>query len=411
MSLKPIAVIEIGTTQTVAMLGSCSSKGDGTINIEAFCTEKTSGIRKSEVQSAQSVTTTARGLLTPLSKKGRADINKVNIVYSGGNLQYSHIFGKTEIDNIDEIVEPEDKETAFENLRASPLQSGRTTLEEIPGDFILDNSRKVEDPEGLRASELSVTGIRTHVDSNSYYALIDAIDDSLCDVERVYSEAASSPLGCTTKEQREAGVLVINLGGGSSSWSITKDDRVVAVGHLAVGGDHVTNDILSAFHTGTDESANALKHSYAQATLDGIDPAARVEIPKNLGITKYVNLRALTTVINARLDETLRILKNQITDSDAMDGLGSGIVLCGGGAFIKGLSKLTSQIFGGIPCTMGSMPVTGFSEIDDDPENLRYAAVYGALTRAIKVAFEEEDFHRGGFPSLFGIFGRRGGSR
>ncbi len=409
MASKPIVVLEIGTTQTVAMLGSYSAKGDGSIEIEAVCAEKTSGMRKSEVLSAQSVATTAEGVLNTLSKKGRTDINRVDLVYSGGDLQYTPIVGKTQIDNDGEIVDYEDIEEALDNLRDFPAQSGRTTLEEIRGDFILDGARVVEDPENLRASELAVTGLRTHVDTNSYHAMVEALQSTVCDVESVHSEAASSPLGCTTKEQRESGVLVINLGGGTSCWSVTRNDRVIAVGHLAVGGDHVTNDILSAFHTGSDESANALKHESAQAILDGIDPGARVEVPKNLGMTKYINVRSLGLVVNARLDETLRILRKQVAASNALDGLGAGIVLCGGGSLLKGLPQLTSQIFDGIPCSLGKLPPTGHKEIDDATDKIRFAPVYGALFRAAKVAYENEDSRPGGISSLFGLFGRKGG--
>ena len=410
MPSKPIAVIEIGTTRTVAMLGICSPKADGSVDVTGVCTQKTAGIRKSEVQSAQSVTTTAEGVIQALSKKGRTDINRINLVYSGGDLQAMPILGKTNIDNASEVVEEEDVGIAIENMRDTPSLSGRTTLEEMKVNLVLDGTRIVEDPINLGAYELTVNGLRTHVDTNSVRAIIDAVEAANCDVDNVFSAAASAPLGCTTKDQRMHGVLVIDLGGGTTSWSVTHNDCLTSVGHIAIGGDHVTNDILCAFHTGTDESAIALKHEFAKATLDGVDPAIRIDLPKNMGMAKTLNLRALDMVVNARLDETLRILYSEAREAGALDGLGAGIVLCGGGALMKGITQLVSQIFDGIPCSVGSLPVLKCREIDDDPERIRYATVYGALLRAAKIESEEEEVD-GSRTKFFNLFGRSGGRK
>ncbi len=407
--MKPIVAIEIGTSQTVAMLGVCSPKMDGTVDITAFCAEKTAGMRKSEVQSAQSVTTTAESVIQKLSKKNRIDINRINLVYSGGDLHGMPIMGKTTINNPSEVVEEEDIDAAIENMQAMSPISGRTTVEEIKINFVLDGTRVVEDPCNLSASELTVNGLRTHVDTNSYRAIKDAIEELGCDVENVFSAASCAPLGCTTSEQRINGVLVINLGGGTTSWSLCHDDRITAVGHLAVGGDHVTNDILCAFHTGTDESAAALKHDYAQATLDGINATARIDMPKNIGMSRSVNLKALSLVVNARMDETLRIIYADLSDHGLLDSLGAGIVLCGGGALMRNITDLVSTIFGGIPCSIGSLPFLNLPEIDEDPYNIRYAPIYGAILRAAKIEIEKEE--EGASVSKIWNWFRRSGGR
>ncbi len=391
MPTKPIAAIEIGTSQTVALLGVCSPKMDGTVDITAICSEKTAGMRKSEVQSAQSVSTTAEAVIEKLSKKGRTDINRISLVYSGGDLRGMPIMGKAIINNPSEVVESEDVQAAIENMRATPAVSGRTTLEEMKIDFVIDGTRVVDDPGNLGASELTVNGLRTHVDTNSYRAITDAVEDTGCDTENVFSAAVCAPLGCTTLDQRLNGVLVIVLGGGTTSWSLTRNDRVTAVGHLAVGGDHVTNDILCAFHTGTEESATALKHDFAQATLVGINPSARVDVPKNIGMSKSVNLKALSSVVNVRMDETLRILYTELSNQGLLDNLGAGIVLCGGGALLRNITELVSLIFDGIPCIIGSLPFLNVPEIDEDPYSIRYATIYGAVLQAAKIEAGKED--------------------
>lgn len=410
MSTKHIAAIEIGTAQIRALLGTLSTRMDGGVKVRAVVAAKTAGVRKSEIQSAQSVSTTVEGVIEKLAKNGRTDINRINLVYSGGDLIGIPIFGKVLIHNPSEVVEEEDVETAVETMRETPSISGRSTIEEMKIACVLDGTRVVEDPCNLSASELTVNGIRTHVDTNSCRAVVDAIDDAGYDVDNVFTAACSAPLGCTSPDQRRNGVLVINLGAGTTSWGICQNDRITAVGHLAIGGDHITNDILFAFHTGTEESAAALKHDYGQATLEGIDPTARVDIPVYLGMKKTVNLKALTTVINARIDETMRLIHAELEAKDLLENLGAGIVLSGGAALLKNLPALVSSIFNGMPCCVGTLHHLNLPEIDDDPARIRYASLYGALLRSARIEAEKDDVAHRGF-SLFRLFKGTGGSR
>ena len=410
MAKTPLVVLEVGTARTVALLGILSTKTGGPPQVAAVSTARTSGVRKSEVVSPQSVATTVTGVLKRLSEAGGVDINQLDLVYAGGDLQGMPIHGRAAIDADYGEVDEDDVDAAIAHMRDTPVPSGRTTLEDIKCDYVLDGKRVVEDPVSLTASELAINGIRTHVDANSARAIIAAVEEAGCDVATVFSAAASAPLGCTTPEQRRNGVLVIDLGGGTTSWSVMRDDKTTAVGHLAIGGDHVTNDILCAFHTGKDESAAELKHVSAQAILEGVDAAEQVPIPKTLGIAKKLKLRALDLVVNARLDEMLRIVRDDVRAAGGLEGLGAGIVLCGGGARMRELPTLVTRVFDGIPCALGALPALNFPEIDDDPERIRYATVYGALLRAAKMHQEEiaADSGGGGI-RLFNWLGRSGG--
>lgn len=404
----PLVALEVGTSRTVAMLGLQSPKTGAPIEIAGLALARTSGIRKSEVVSPQSVTTTVSSVLRELSRIGGVDIHQLTLVYSGGDLQGMPIVGRAEIDASEGEVSEEDLANAIANMRDAPLPSGRTTMEELKCHYVLDQRRIVEDPLSLTASELSVQGIRTHVDSNSLKTLIDAVEDSDTTVTTTLSSAASSPLGCTTPEQRQHGVLVINLGGGTTSWCVMKQDKIAAVGHLAIGGDHVTNDILCAFHAGKDESAQELKHTVAQAILEGDDPTQQVPIPKMLGITKKIKVRALNMVVNARLDELFQIIREDVRAANGLEGLGAGIVLCGGGALLQKTPELVSRVFHNIPCTVGSLPFVNVPEIDEDPEKIRFAALYGALLRAAQIQQDAPSPESGGLRFL-NWFNRNGG--
>ncbi|MGI5869707.1 MAG: cell division protein FtsA [Kiritimatiellia bacterium] len=409
MARTPIVVLEVGTSRTAALLGILSDKSSGPPAVVAASVAKTSGMRKSEVVAPQSVSTTVASVLKRLSESGDVDINQLDLVYSGGDLQGMPISGHVAIQSDYSEVHEQDVAAAIAQMRDTPLPDGRTTLEDIKCNYVLDGRRIVEDPISLTASELVVNGIRTHVDSNSVRALIDAVEFTGVGVATVFSTAASAPLGCTTAEQRRNGVLVIDLGGGTTSWSVTRKDKVAAVGHLAIGGDHVTNDILCAFHTGKDESAAELKHTVAQATLEGVDPAEQIPVPKMLGIGKRIKLRSLAMVVNARLDEMLRIIRDDVQAVGGLDGLGAGIVLCGGGALLHELPTLVTRVFDGVPCTVGALPPLDCPVIDDDPENIRYAAAYGALLQSARM-HRDMPVSRGGIRErLFNLIARGGG--
>ena len=225
------------------------------------------------------------------------------------------------------------------------------------------------------------SGLVPHAPARHVEPILDAVYAAECEVNyRIFSGLAAAR-AALSRQQREDGALCIDLGGGTTSWCAYRGLRPVALGALPVGGEHVTKDLLSAFNPGSLASAERFKRESGQASLRGIAADERVPLHPDLGDPdRTVSRRAAAQVVNARMSELFRLVREDLRRHDALRHLGAGIVLCGGGARLGGAAALAEEIFHA-PCSLASFS-TGCREIDADP--VRNATIWGGLVQAVR---------------------------
>ena len=366
MGLRAIAVIEVGTTRVFGVLAVPSPASPTGVEIVRVAPElKSAGIRKGEVSNIDAAVPVVKRVLNELGKYPNLTLHDVCAVYNGGALESKEIFGTHPIEadeDGDRIVSEADVDAAMKTMTQERAPSERHILEQFKTEYILDGTRNVDEPCNATAREITVKGLRTHADANGIVTLRRMIEEHCgYQVERVFSAAYGAQLGCLSPEQRELGALVIDLGGGTTSWSVVNHGTVINAGSIPVGGDHITQDLLYAFNTGSEECAQELKHHHASAVLEGIPSNERVELPKNIGIKRSVNLKAISQVVNARMDEIFQIIHEKTDNGRFLNQLGFGVVLCGGGSALRGVDTLATLRFNK-PCVIGSPAAAGFTD-------------------------------------------------
>jgi cell division protein FtsA len=157
---------------------------------------------------------------------------------------------------------------------------------------------------------------------------------------------------------------------------------ISAVGCVAVGGDHITNDIALAFNIPLNR-AEEVKRAEGCAQIDPDTSARRVPLPADVGFEeRMISCKALQTVINARMDETFRVLRTRLDETGVLPHLGGGVILTGGGAYLRKVTELAQRIFG-LPCRIGlPVNVDGLDKAEQ-PAALATAAglvIYGQMT-------------------------------
>ena len=185
-----------------------------------------------------------------------------------------------------------------------------------------------------------------------------------------------------TAEQKKSGVVVIDLGGGTTDYMAYAGGVVACGGALGVGGDHVTNDLAIAFNIPMGR-AEKLKQEIGSATIPAVLEPAKVSLPAEVGFPgRTINLRPVHTVINARMDEIFEMIKKRLDDDNVLPMVGAGVVLTGGGAHMKGVTELAETVFG-VPCFIGApRGITGIAVATDGPE---YAACCGLVQYGFRV--------------------------
>jgi cell division protein FtsA len=191
-----------------------------------------------------------------------------------------------------------------------------------------------------------------------------------------------------TPEQKERGVAVIDCGGGTTSHLVYADNAIASMGVMAVGGDHITNDISQGF-TISLRRAEILKQEAGAAIIEASDHFRRITVPTEVGFPPCsVTAGDLNAIINARMDETFKIIKNELEKKALLQKLRAGIVLTGGGCRLKGMETLAEQVFG-VSCSIGKpRRFSGISNVQEGPE---YAAPLGMIRYAIHSATKQSD--------------------
>lgn len=384
----PIAILEVGTTRTVCLVGRLSA--DRALEVVGVGTCPTTGVRKGEVSDLNYAVSSVRSAVEAASKSARCDIRSAGLVFSGGGTASIAGAGHVVIPSKQQVVDPATVEEASDLARAIVLPDDRTLLHSAVQNYVLDDTRVVVNPEGLPAKKLTVNMLHVHTATPNLEAMHSVVQDAQIEVTACLFPALCAGLAALTPEQKRAGVLLVHLGGGTTTYLAYADEAVAAAGSFAVGGDHVTNDIVQAFHLASGKTADWLKINQGSAVLENTAPTDRATIPANatLGaMERSFSLRALHTVINARLDEVFKILRTSMDTQGILPKLGAGLVLTGGGAYQRGVTQLAARIFES-PCSIGAMPPLGVVK-DDQPAS--YAAAYGALILAARDVAEEAE--------------------
>lgn len=397
-SQNPIAILEVGTTRTVCLVGRPAN--DPPMTVIGIGVSPTTGVRKGEITELNYAVSSVRGAVEAASKSARCDIRSAWIVHSGGNTMCTPAVGRMVLPARSPTVEAPMLEEVRSLARETLLPDDRTMLHPIVRNYVLDETRVVHNPEGLPARQLQVNMLLVHTSTQSVEAMCSAVEDAQVEVNNCMFSALCASVATLTPEQKRAGVLLVHLGGGTTTYLAYADESIAAAGSFAVGGDHVTNDIVQAFHLSSAKTAEWLKVNQASAILDGTAPTDRATIPAGttLGATeRSFSLRSLHTVVNARLDEIFKILRTLMDQQDILSKFGAGVILTGGGAYQRGATQLASRIFE-CPCAIAAMPPLGPAK-DDQPA--AYAAAYGALLLAARDLAEEEERRPRGFLGLF----------
>lgn len=398
MSKNFIAGLEIGTSRTVLCIGE--SKEDGSLEILGIGTCKSAGIRKGQVIDLQAAKTCAKKALAQASELSDINIWDVFLAVSCGNIQCTTHQGFLTLRN--KKISRADIDEVEEIARESTEKEGYTLLHTLNRDFSVDDQSGIIDPLEMQGEQLRLDVLSVYTPSNRLQNLANIASGLQLNVQDTAFSALCASGAVLSPEQKMNGVLLIDLGGGTTNFTVYRNNMIQTVGSRTIGGDHVTNDIAIAFQIGNSE-AEEIKRSAGSAIVDEDSAGGRVEVPTSLGFDKRtINRRALHTVINARMSELFEIIRSDLQQHDIdLRELNAGIVLTGGGAYLQKICTLAESALG-LPCRIGEpQNVRG---LQDQAQPASLATAVGLLMYGQRTLEKTENQ---GFIKIFkGLFGK-----
>lgn len=405
MAAPLLTALEIGTTTVKVLMAEVREDGGLMVAGTGECESR--GVRKGEIIDFELALGAVRRALEDAETNSRRSIGeKVYLAASGGRAESRlHKGGIPVLNEYDEAggeISAEDIEHALDVARKAPLADDRIRLHTLQQHFEVDGRGGIVNPVGMLAEDLKVGmllihGLRSTVENlkrlmqNVPVTCADAAFGGLC-----------SALAVLTPEQKRAGSVVIDLGGGTTDFVVTNVGLVQLAGSIAVGGDHVTADICSGLNLNR-RQAEKLKKESGNAIINRLAGEQNISIPAEGGFSgQVVRSSALHAIINARMEETFQLIAEQIEENGLSGVLSAGILLTGGGSAMEGVADLARQVFNA-PAHIGRVQdCTGFST---KGEGARFSAVLGCVRYAASQLEDEPQTRstlRAWFSNLWG---------
>lgn len=399
MSTNIYAALEIGTTRTVLAIGEAAS-GER-LKITCHAEVPSTGVRKSQILDIGQATQSVRSVIREAEKNQLALGNSLTIgnaflIVSGQHIKADAIQGTAQV--IGSKVSDDDINEAVRSSRQTALPRDRELLDIVDQAYGLDALGGISEPKGMSGRLLKLDTLQITADANRVNDARTAASGAHLEIREPLFAATCAADAVLSDHERRNGVLVIDLGGGSTGFAAYSDGYLVHTGVIGVGGDHITNDIAQAFQTAQAPAEDMKIHDGSAVVTGGSDETARVNVPSSSTFMdkRTISRKSLNTVINARLKELFQIIRTKIEDVDLLHRLHAGVVLTGGGAAMKGIDVIAQRELG-MPVRTGfPVNIDGLAE-ERNPES--FAAIAGALLYAHR-NYEEKSI----FQSIFGGF-------
>ena len=367
-------------------------RDDGVVTVVGMSTAESRGIRKGEIVHRDEAIECVREALKAAEENWRKSIHSVILITSGGQAEARMSTGVHRVidpgDNrLAEIVAA-DVDDVVENARRVLLPENRIRLHTLQQFFQVDDMMHVTNPVGMACEELRVDILTIHGKRSAVDNLRKIVDDAPIECADAVFSGLCAARAVVSDDQKKAGVLVIDIGAGTTDFSLYHDGFVIAAGSIGVGGEHVSNDVAVGLRIPLAQ-AEELKRNKGSAITNLMERDHNIAVPaSSQGFGgKMVRAITLNTIINARMDELFTLIKEHVDRNCPNVPLGAGVFLTGGGSFLSGTRDLGQKVFNA-PCYQGKpYDVQGLSTAK---EGALYACHIGAIRYAAEMDVPEE---------------------
>ncbi|MGH7941939.1 MAG: cell division protein FtsA [Limisphaerales bacterium] len=361
-----IVGLEIGTSKVCAVVGEVNA--DGVLNIIGLGQSRSRGVRKGEIADLAQAEEDARNAIVEAEQMADVEIRSVFLGVSGGHVRGFNNRGMHPVVSADREITEDDVQDVIKNAKAINLPTENSVIHAIRQHFFVDGQDGVSNPVGMLGSRLEVDVHVAHGITNRLQNSIRLVKGLQLEVEDIVFNGLASSLALLTAEQKELGALVIDIGGGTTDYVVYADGVIKHTGTIAVGGDHVSNDLAYGLKVPLSR-AEKLKLEHGSALLDAECKGQTVTITNELGLVmKVVNVEHLRRIMSLRLEETFQLIAQDLEQADLADYLRAGVFLCGGCARIPNISKLAEQMLQMPVATGQTQSISGLKSALDQPE-------------------------------------------
>ena len=357
-----IVALDIGTSKIVALIGEVV---DSNVELIGFGSHPSHGLKRGVVVNIEATVQSIQRALQEAELMAGCEIHSAYTGIAGSHINSLNSHGIVAIR--DREVQQSDVERVIDAAKAVAIPADQKVLHVLPQEFIIDNQEGVREPIGMSGVRLEA---KVHIVTGAVSAALNVIKCvRRCglQVNSLVLEPLASSHAVLNEEEKELGVCLIDIGGGTTDVAIFTENAIRHTAVIPIAGDHVTNDIAVALRTPTKE-AERIKIASASVIPSRIGDEEMIEVPSaSKRPPKDLPRKSLAHVVQARYEELFNLIAAELRRSGFEDLISSGIVLTGGASKVEGACELAEKIFQ-IPVRMGTPAhIKGLNDVRNDP--------------------------------------------
>lgn len=370
-----IVALDIGTSKVVAVVAEIQP--EGRFEVLGLGQHESQGMRKGVVVNIEATVNSIQRALEEAELMADCKIREVYTGIAGSHISSFNSRGMVAVK--DKEVTAADVARVIETAKAVNISTDQQVLHVLTQEFIVDNQEDIREPIGMSGLRLEVC---VHIVTGAVSAaqnIVKCVRRCGLEVQDLILQPLASSMACLTADEKELGVVLVDIGGGTTDVAIFTNGAIRHTAVVPIAGDQITSDIAAMLRTPTPD-AEEIKLRYGIAKQVLADPDEYIEVP-GLGDrpNRQVKRQALGAVIEPRVEELFVFVQNIIRDSGYEELLASGIVLTGGSSLMPGIVELAEDVFlkpvrVAVPAYEGSLA--------DVMHNPRFSTVIGLLTEA-----------------------------
>ena len=357
-----IGAVEIGTSKVTVLAGESTGRELAIIG-RGECSSR--GVIKGSVVDFKAATECTHSAIEQAEREAGERLNHVFLAQTGGHLEGFYNEAAVSVKASDNMIDAGDIRTVCDLAKSKELPAGRMVVHHIRRPFRVDGRLVPAMPDNLVGQRLEVGYWTVHGQEQRLADNIHVIRGFNLEVRELVLASLASGHMITSAEERQHGVLAIDIGAGTTDYVLYRDGVPHTTGVVPVGGTHLTNDLSIGLRL-TDGQAEKLKLRYGRANVLTKDKAQKVWLDGNFAIgDRQFPQQAIEHITAARTRELLEVVKQKLGHAFTPETCAAGVVLTGGTAKLAGIAEVAANVFG-VPAHLGEAP-TWVSENLRDP--------------------------------------------
>ncbi len=334
-----VAAIDVGTTKIVTLLGKRNENKK--LEIIGFTRSDSKGIRRGEVLNPEEASNVVKDTIIDLQKRTGVLFSEVFVGIAGQHIRIVKSRNYINRSSYDDSITSADIEQLKKDANNIALEEGKEIIHILPQSYIVDNETDIFNPIGMLGKRLEANYNIVVGNIDSIKRIKKCIHQAGLTIKEVVLEPLASAEAVLYDEEREAGVALVDIGGGTTDVAVFHDNVLRHSAVIPFGGYVVTKDIKDACGLG-EQVAEEVKVQFGVALSEAAEENKVIVIPAKVPgrDPKEISIRNLAHIIQSRMEEIIDAIMFHIENSGCADKLGSGIVITGGGAMLKNLKQL-----------------------------------------------------------------------